>query len=54
LDPKSASAHYNLGLLLRERRINEEAAREFRNALTLDPEFHAAREALAGMEQGKR
>jgi tetratricopeptide (TPR) repeat protein len=54
LEPNSALAHYNLGLLLRERKIHNEAAREFRKALDLDPKFGAARDALVGMEQGKK
>jgi tetratricopeptide (TPR) repeat protein len=53
LEPNSAQAHYNLGLLLRERKLNDEAAREFRKALDLGPKFDAARQALAGLEQGK-
>jgi Tfp pilus assembly protein PilF len=48
LQPNSALAHYNLGLLLRQRGRNDEAAREFRKALDLDPKFSPAREALAG------
>ena len=53
LEPKSAEAHYNLGLLLRLQKLDAQAAREFRETLALDPRFHAAQEALSTMEQGK-
>jgi Tfp pilus assembly protein PilF len=46
LQPKSASTHYNLGLVFREQNREDDAAGEFRQALAIDPQFRPAREAL--------
>jgi tetratricopeptide (TPR) repeat protein len=53
LDAKMAGAHYNLGLVLRQQKKNEEAAQAFRQALLADPQFRPAREALQRLEGSK-
>ena len=50
LQPKFAWAHYNLALVLQPRGRNQEAAQDLRAALQADPEFIAARTALARIE----
>ena len=47
LDPKSPWAYYNLGLVSRARGDNQAAAAFFRRALTAQPDFRPAQEALA-------
>ena len=49
LSPKSASAHYDLGLVLQKQKKPNDAANEFRRALAIDPQFSAARDALSHM-----
>jgi tetratricopeptide (TPR) repeat protein len=46
-DPANVSAHYNLGMALRETGRLDEAAREFERAITLYPGYEEARAALA-------
>jgi Tfp pilus assembly protein PilF len=47
LQPKSAYTHYNLGLVFRKQNRDSDAAKEFRQAVALDPQFRAARDALS-------
>jgi Tfp pilus assembly protein PilF len=49
LEPKFAWAHYNLGLVYRQKKRREDAVREFREALNSNPRFDPARQALASM-----
>lgn len=53
LDPKSPWAYYNLGLVSRTRGDNERAAVFFRQALTAQPDFRPAEEALASIPKKK-
>ena len=46
INPRFAPAHYNLGMIFRRQRKNEDAAREFSAALSADPQFRPARQAL--------
>jgi Tfp pilus assembly protein PilF len=46
-DPKSVEAHFNLGLALLDAGNPARAAQSFQAALQLNPNLHAARNALA-------
>jgi hypothetical protein len=50
MDPLNPVAHYDLGLLLRDRGELARAAQEFRRALELDPRYVAACAALDELE----
>jgi tetratricopeptide (TPR) repeat protein len=53
LDPKFAQAHYDLGLVLSQSNIRDEATREFRKALEADPKFLPAQKALDEIQHGQ-
>ena len=52
--PKSATAPFNLGKLFAAQGQNEEAARELRQALKLNPELREARELLYHIESTRK
>jgi superkiller protein 3 len=60
LDPKSATAWFNLGVVLRQQGKRDEAIACFRKALELDPDLPGAKKALdailkeKGGDQDKR
>ena len=45
--PRSAESHYHLGVVLADRGKHTEARAAFREALTIEADYAAAREALA-------
>jgi len=49
LDPRFAQAYYDLGMTLSKMHKKDEAAREFKKALEVDPKFLAAQRALDDM-----
>jgi tetratricopeptide (TPR) repeat protein len=51
LDPKSPWAYFNLGLVSRTRGDNPRAMEFFRRALTAQPDFRPAQEALAAVQK---
>jgi Flp pilus assembly protein TadD len=51
LAPELAMAHYNLGIIFRQKGSPSDAAREFRLAIAADPQNQRARDALARIEQ---
>lgn len=53
LDPKSPWAYYNLGLVSRARGDNAGAMKFFRRALTAQPDFRPAQEALAALQKSE-
>ena len=52
LDPQSANAHNQLGLILAAQRQENKAREMFRKALAIDPDHKAAKENLDTLDEG--
>lgn len=52
IDPRDAEAHYQLGLWCKSNKLNREATRSFKKAITLEPQHEGAHKALGHVQVG--